>query len=147
LPIGLERLVELWRAHVLVKWRQCSETGIWKQDELKRSAMRAFLALLAIPDAGIYLYINYYLIYIKIIFIVFRQKYINDWLFVTIKSTQELSALYETIQKDSAVSNDVPMECNWVLIKFWFFDIINKLIFVKKYFKSFLLTTQKCFVT
>jgi len=53
---------------------KCSETEFEKQDELKRSAMRAFLALLAILDAGIYLYINYYLIYIKIFFIVFQTK-------------------------------------------------------------------------
>lgn len=63
-----------------------------KQDELKRSAMRAFLALMAIPDAD-------------------KNPMMTDFL-SHIKSTQELSALYETIQKDSTVANDVPMDCN-----------------------------------
>jgi len=55
-----------------------------KQDELKRSAMRAFLALLAIPDAGIKLMTSnlFKLFIIQIFIFPLRQKHINDRFFV-----------------------------------------------------------------
>lgn len=53
-----------------------------KQDELKRSAMRAVAALLTIPEAG-------------------RSPIMADFA-AQICSNPELSALYESIQKDPA---------------------------------------------
>lgn len=55
---GLDRLVEPLRATCTTKVKANSVKQEYeKQDELKRSAMRAVAALLAIPDAGNFLYI------------------------------------------------------------------------------------------
>lgn len=58
--IGLDRLVEPLRATCTTKVKANSVKQEYeKQDELKRSAMRAVAALLAIPDAGNYLKKNF----------------------------------------------------------------------------------------
>lgn len=50
---GLDRLVEPLRATCTTKVKANSvKQEFEKQDELKRSAMRAVAALLAVPDAG-----------------------------------------------------------------------------------------------
>lgn len=52
-PLGLDRLVEPLRSTCVSKVKaNAVKQEFEKQDELKRSALRAFLALLAIPDAG-----------------------------------------------------------------------------------------------
>ncbi|KAL1115704.1 hypothetical protein AAG570_005994 [Ranatra chinensis] len=56
-----------------------------KQDELKRSAMRAVAALLTIPDAD-------------------KSPHLNEFL-NRIKLTAELQAIFESIQKDSSLLN------------------------------------------
>lgn len=62
-----------------------------KQDELKRSAMRAFLALMAIPDAE-------------------KNHLVSDFMNY-IRTTSELQQLYEQIQRDSnSTDSGVPME-------------------------------------
>lgn len=82
-----------------------------KQDELKRSALRAVAALLTIPDAG-EKYKN--LLQIKINFIIYFINFFSSISdknpslseFVTqIKSTPELQPLFEVIQKDCTGSN------------------------------------------
>jgi len=86
-----------------------------KQDELKRSAMRAFLALLAIPDAGLFYSILLQITchFKSIIFPSDKNLLMTDFL-AQIKSSTDLLILYDTIQKDSTVSNDniSPMEVN-----------------------------------
>lgn len=52
-PTGLDRLIEPLRATLTLKVKANSVKQEYeKQDELKRSAMRAVVALLTIPDAG-----------------------------------------------------------------------------------------------
>jgi len=52
--LGLERLVEPLRNTCTMKVKANSVKQEYeKQDELKRSAMRAVAALLTIPDAGV----------------------------------------------------------------------------------------------
>ncbi|XP_064480368.1 cullin-associated NEDD8-dissociated protein 1-like [Ornithodoros turicata] len=78
----LERLVEPLKTTCTSKIKANSvKQEFEKQDELKRSAMRAFTALLAIPDAD-------------------KNPLMNEFL-TQIKSTQDLQALYEGIQKDT----------------------------------------------
>ncbi|CAG2112251.1 unnamed protein product [Medioppia subpectinata] len=89
----LEGLVEPLKSTCIAKVKaNAVKQEFEKQDELKRSAMRAFLALLAVPDAD-------------------KNILMTDFL-AQIKSTQDLSVLYDTIQKDSTVTNDMPMDCN-----------------------------------
>ena len=62
-----------------------------KQDELKRSAMRAFLSLMAIPEAD-------------------KIPAVADFL-QQIKTTPDLYQLFEQIQRDSnSTDSGVPME-------------------------------------
>lgn len=62
-----------------------------KQDELKRSAMRAFLALMAIPDAD-------------------KNHLVSDFMNY-IRNSADLQLLYEQIQRDSnSTDSGVPME-------------------------------------
>lgn len=60
---GIERLVEPLRTTCTTKVKANSvKQEFEKQDELKRSAMRAFTALLAVTDAGLYYtFFNIYL--------------------------------------------------------------------------------------
>jgi len=52
---GLEKLIDPLKQVCMSKVKSNAVKQEYeKQDELKRSAMRAFLALLAIPDAGMY---------------------------------------------------------------------------------------------
>lgn len=78
----LERLVEPLKTTCTSKIKANSvKQEFEKQDELKRSAMRAFTALLAIPDAD-------------------KNPLMNEFL-TQIKSTPDLQTLYEGIQKDT----------------------------------------------
>lgn len=81
----LERLVEPLKTTCGSKIKANSvKQEFEKQDELKRAAMRAFTALLAIPDAD-------------------KNPLLNEFL-SHIKSTPELLALYESIQKDTSAN-------------------------------------------
>ncbi|XP_035217721.1 cullin-associated NEDD8-dissociated protein 1-like [Stegodyphus dumicola] len=81
----IERLVEPLRATCTTKVKANSvKQEFEKQDELKRSAMRAFTALLAVPDAD-------------------KNPLMNEFL-AQIKSTAELQILFESIQKDCSGS-------------------------------------------
>ena len=64
-----------------------------KQDELKRSAMRAVAAPMNIPGAD-------------------KHPQLNEFL-TQIKSTPELANLFESIQKDSGDSSSHQMDLSW----------------------------------
>ncbi|XP_074601185.1 cullin-associated and neddylation-dissociated 1 [Brevipalpus obovatus] len=81
----LGRLIEPLKATCEIRVQQNAiKQEFEKQDELKRSAMRAFLALIAIPDAD-------------------RNPAVTDFL-NQIKNSPDLSKLYEQIQKDSSAT-------------------------------------------
>ena len=81
----LDRLVEPLRATCTTKVKAHSvKQEFEKQDELKRSAMRAVAALLAITDAD-------------------KSPQMNEFL-SHIKSSTEMSAMFESIQKDAQAS-------------------------------------------
>ncbi|KAF8766423.1 Cullin-associated NEDD8-dissociated protein 1 like protein [Argiope bruennichi] len=81
----IERLVEPLRVTCTTKVKANSvKQEFEKQDELKRSAMRAFSALLAVPDAD-------------------KNPLMNEFL-AQIKSTPDLQVLFESIQKDCSGS-------------------------------------------
>lgn len=89
----LDRLIEPLKATCEIKVQQNAiKQEFEKQDELKRSALRASLALTSIPDAD-------------------KNPAVSDFL-NHIKNSRELSKLYEQIQKDSSatVDNTSPME-------------------------------------
>jgi cullin-associated NEDD8-dissociated protein 1 len=79
---GLDRLVEPLKATCTMKVKANSVKQEYeKQDELKRSALRAVVALLSIPDAD-------------------KNQHLNE--FVTqIKTSSELAQIFDSIQKDS----------------------------------------------
>jgi len=79
----VDRLVEPLRATCTSKVKADSvKQEFEKQDELKRSALRALSALLTIPDAV-------------------KSQSMNEFL-ITIRGNTELSALFEYVQKDSS---------------------------------------------
>eukprot|EP00069_Balaena_mysticetus_P018055 bmy_00406T0 len=79
----VDRLIEPLRATCTAKVKAGSvKQEFEKQDELKRSAMRAVAALLTIPEVG-------------------KSPIMADFL-SQIRSNPELAALFESIQKDSA---------------------------------------------
>ncbi|XP_065221678.1 cullin-associated NEDD8-dissociated protein 1 [Planococcus citri] len=81
----LERLVEPLKYTCTLKVRANSvKQEFEKQDELKRSALRAVSALLTIPDAG-------------------KNPHLNEFV-MNIKSSPDLNAIFESIQKDSMIS-------------------------------------------
>lgn len=81
----LDRLVEPLRATCTTKVKAHSvKQEFEKQDELKRSAMRAVASLLAIPDAD-------------------KSPQMNEFL-SQIKQSTELAAMFESIQKDAQTS-------------------------------------------
>jgi len=81
----LDRLIEPLRATCTTKVKANSvKQEFEKQDELKRSAMRAVASLLAIPDAD-------------------KNPLMNEFL-AQIKSSPELQTLFESIQKDASAS-------------------------------------------
>lgn len=90
----VDRLIEPLRATCTAKVKAGSvKQEFEKQDELKRSAMRAVAALLTIPEAG-------------------RSPIMADFA-AQIRSNPELAALFESIQKDPAsVPGAEPMELN-----------------------------------
>ncbi|XP_050418505.1 cullin-associated NEDD8-dissociated protein 1 [Patella vulgata] len=78
----LDRLVDPLRATCTTKVKAHSvKQEFEKQDELKRSALRAVAALLNIPDAD-------------------KSPQMNDFL-TQVKSSAELASMFETIQKDA----------------------------------------------
>ena len=88
LPNRLERLIEPLRSTITSKVKAHSVKQEYeKQDELKRSAMRAVAALLTIPDADKNLQLNEFVSHIRV--------------------TPELDSLYESIQKDSGSASGV----------------------------------------
>ncbi|XP_046577843.1 cullin-associated NEDD8-dissociated protein 1-like [Haliotis rubra] len=83
----LDRLVEPLRATCTTKVKAHSvKQEFEKQDELKRSALRAVAALLNITDAD-------------------KSPQMNEFL-TQIKSSSELSSMYENIQKDAISTSD-----------------------------------------
>jgi len=89
----LDRLVEPLRVTCTTKVKANSvKQEFEKQDELKRSAMRAIAALLAIPDAD-------------------KNPHMSDFL-THIKTNPDLHVLFESIQKDATsavVSSDTSL--------------------------------------
>lgn len=85
----LDRLVEPLRATCTTKVKAHSvKQEFEKQDELKRSALRAVVALLNVPDAD-------------------KSPQMNDFL-TSIKGTPELNTMFENIQKDAlSTSSDI----------------------------------------
>lgn len=82
----LDRLVEPLRATCTTKVKAHSvKQEFEKQDELKRSAMRAVASLLGIPDAD-------------------KSAQMNEFL-SQIKSTTELCSMFESIQKDAQATS------------------------------------------
>ncbi|KAI5750482.1 hypothetical protein M8J76_015953 [Diaphorina citri] len=82
----LERIVEPLRNTVTLKVKANSVKQEYeKQDELKRSAMRAVAALLTIQDAD-------------------KNPALNDFV-ATIKNSPELQTIFDSMQKDSSLSN------------------------------------------
>uniref|UniRef100_A0A8D8LDT7 Cullin-associated NEDD8-dissociated protein 1 n=1 Tax=Cacopsylla melanoneura TaxID=428564 RepID=A0A8D8LDT7_9HEMI len=82
----LERIVEPLRNTVTLKVKANSVKQEYeKQDELKRSAMRAVAALLTIQDAD-------------------KNPALNDFV-ATIKNSPELQTIFESMQKDSSLPN------------------------------------------
>ena len=93
----LERLVEPLRITVTSKVKTNSvKQEFEKQDELKRSAMRAIAALLTIPDAD-------------------KNPQLADFV-AHIKSTPELQALYDSIQRDACPSHEAMMDLSWKIV-------------------------------
>ncbi|KAK3870076.1 hypothetical protein Pcinc_024658 [Petrolisthes cinctipes] len=87
----LERLVEPLRTTVTTKVKANSVKQEYeKQDELKRSAMRAIAALLTIPDAD-------------------KNPQLSEFV-AHIKSTPELQSLFESIQRDACPTHDAMMD-------------------------------------
>ncbi|KAK7091549.1 cullin-associated NEDD8-dissociated protein 1-like isoform X2 [Littorina saxatilis] len=84
----LDRLVEPLRATCTTKVKAHSvKQEFEKQDELKRSALRAVAALLNVPDAD-------------------KSPQMNDFL-QQIKGTPELNAMFDNIQKDALTSTEI----------------------------------------
>ncbi|XP_071033153.1 cullin-associated NEDD8-dissociated protein 1 isoform X2 [Parasteatoda tepidariorum] len=84
----IERLVDPLRVTCTTKVKANSvKQEFEKQDELKRSAMRAFAALLAVPDAD-------------------KNPLMIDFL-AQIKSTPDLQVLFEGIQKDCSTTTTI----------------------------------------
>ncbi|CAH1121972.1 unnamed protein product [Ceutorhynchus assimilis] len=82
----LDGLIEPLRATLTLKVKANSVKQEYeKQDELKRSAMRAVSALLSIPDAD-------------------KNPHLNDFM-NQIKNSSDLHPIFESIQKDSASSH------------------------------------------
>ena len=87
----MERLIEPVRTTVTSKVKANSvKQEFEKQDELKRSAMRAVSALLSIPDAD-------------------KNPLLVDFM-NHVKATPELKELYDSIQKDSSCNYEVYMD-------------------------------------
>ena len=88
----MDRLIEPLRITCTTKVKANSvKQEFEKQDELKRSAMRAFLALMAIPDAD-------------------KNHLVSDFM-AQIRQSGDLLQLYEQIQRDSSYTDSgVPME-------------------------------------
>lgn len=83
----LDRLVEPLKATCTMKVKANSVKQEYeKQDELKRSALRAVVALLNIPDAD-------------------KNPHLNDFL-SQIKNSQDLLPIFESIQRDSSSSHN-----------------------------------------
>ena len=118
----LDRIVEPLRATCTTKVKANSvKQEFEKQDELKRSAMRAVAALLHIADAGenerLILYVSFaankvnniskfvHLKYNSLFMfsIVDKSPLMNEFL-SQIKSNPELSAMFESIQKDATTT-------------------------------------------
>ncbi|CAG9855280.1 unnamed protein product [Phyllotreta striolata] len=82
----LDKLVEPLRATLTMKVKANSVKQEYeKQDELKRSAMRAVAALLSIPDADKNLHLN---------------EFVSQ-----IKNSPDLSPIFESVQKDTSVTH------------------------------------------
>ncbi|KAL3888576.1 hypothetical protein ACJMK2_001063 [Sinanodonta woodiana] len=82
----LDRLVEPLRATCTTKVKANSvKQEFEKQDELKRSAMRAVASLLTVPDAD-------------------KNPQMNEFL-TQIRSNSELASMFESIQKDASASS------------------------------------------
>lgn len=82
----LDKLVEPLRATLTMKVKANSVKQEYeKQDELKRSAMRAVAALLSIPDAD-------------------KNPHLNEFV-SQIKNSIDLAPIFESVQKDSSTSH------------------------------------------
>ena len=109
--IGIDRLIEPLKTTCTNKVKaNAVKQEFEKQDELKRSALRAFLALLAVSDAGKLMISNACRHFINQT--CFTDKHFQMTSFLeTIKQNSELKVLFDQIQKDNT-NGDVssPME-------------------------------------
>lgn len=81
--VGIERLIEPLKQTCNAKVKSNSvKQEFEKQDELKRSALRAVIALQRVPDAD-------------------KNQQLSDFI-GHIKANSDLAALYSTVQKDSS---------------------------------------------
>jgi cullin-associated NEDD8-dissociated protein 1 len=88
----IDRLVEPLRTTCTSKVKaNAVKQEFEKQDELKRSALRAFMALMAVPDAD-------------------KDPQITEFLQQIKGSPLDLGVLFEQIQKDSSADISLPME-------------------------------------
>lgn len=117
----MDRLIEPLKATCLSKAKaNAVKQECEKQDELKRSALRAFLALLAIPDAGMFdagSFVEKCILIVRFLFLFSDKNPLVTEFRQFIKNNPELNTLFEQIQKDSSSSannNDAgtPMDVN-----------------------------------
>lgn len=112
LILGLDQFIQQLRDTCTHKVKANSVKQEYeKQDELKRSALRAVWALSKIPKAGILNKINYYwfrgsiLIHSYLLqFFLEKNQQLTDFL-KSINDSPELSKIYEYVQKDSLSNN------------------------------------------
>lgn len=112
LILGLDQFIQQLRDTCTHKVKANSVKKEYeKQDELKRSALRAVWALSKIPKAGILNKINYYwfrgsiLIHSYLLqFFLEKNQQLTDFL-KSINDSPELSKIYEYVQKDSLSNN------------------------------------------
>lgn len=102
----LEQFVDPLRATCTLKVKANSVKQEYeKQDELKRSALRAVAALLQIPKAGMTQYfkiLNHRIQYRFQLMFPDKNQHLAEFLSL-IRSSSELQPLFESVQKDSSV--------------------------------------------
>ena len=104
----LDKLVEPLKQTVTTKVKaNAVKQEYEKQDELKRSAMRAIAALMHVPGAGKSQISNSILRHFKLVIFSFSDKHpqLNEFL-TQIKNTPDLANLFESIQKDTSSGMD-----------------------------------------
>ena len=105
--VGLDKLMEPLRTTVQSQVKANSvKQEFEKQEEMKRSAIKCVVALLAIPDAGKYLSLSLSLSLTgsTLIFYLEKNSQLMEFL-QQIKSNADTAALYESVQLDSTLAS------------------------------------------